>query len=353
MKVYLFITDDLTDIEVDLEESAGSDNYSVEDSNESDVNNDDALQLNEQGQRVLSKEFWKKVTMQTIERIPHDIDNVVSYSVKSNSRISLLGKCRDGRPWKPDSRTNWAGYESTRYRNCGGSLVCPNNDCPYKKELKSENRINFDHCKCCKFCGALGENVECPARKYTAFRGQEAHIYHVGKHTCLAKATEARPVELVSKSMAVNPNAKPAAIQGNAILTEMRNRKPWSEVESIVKKVANKRAVANEKAKQKRQILPKGVNFNAVSEYKKSTDEKDSFLVYEVDENNQVIFKTSRTKMNIANEMQIGSNSILANKFCCFDGKVHRTKAFTTLDCEFVSPSPATADSTRSYGMQE
>ena len=95
-KIYLFTTDDLTDIEVDLEESAGSDNYSVEDSDESDVNNDDALQLNEQRQRVLSKEFWKKVTMETVERIPHDIDK---YSVQSNSRISLLGKCSDGRPW--------------------------------------------------------------------------------------------------------------------------------------------------------------------------------------------------------------------------------------------------------------
>ena len=99
------------------------------------------------------------------------------------------------------------------------------------------------------------------------------------KHTCLAKTTEGRAAKLVSKSMDVNPNAKPAAIQGNAILTEMQNRKPWNEVSSIVKKVTNKRAIANEKAKQKRQILPKGVNFNAVSEYKKYTDEKDSFLL--------------------------------------------------------------------------
>ena len=42
--------------------------------------------------------------------------------------------------------------------------------------------------------------------------------------------------------------------------------------------------------------------------------------------------------MNIANEMQIGSNSILANEFCCFDGKVHRTKAFTTLTATLYHP---------------
>ena len=306
---------------------SSSDNYDDESSECEDVE----IRRNPQGQIVFSRNVWLKCPLQTVDKVPNNIDKLSCYSVYSNSRSELLEKCRDGRPWQHDTRTKWAGYDTVRYKNCNGMPVCPNNECLYKSEFGTENSPRFDRSNKCTICGATGEQIACPARKYTAFKGGCAHIFHHGTHTCEAKQLEQRPVELVASSIAVNPSVKPSTIQGNAILADMRSRKSWNDVQTTVKRVANKRAIANEKAKQKKQVLQKGDNFEAVKEYKKYTDSKDDLLVYVVDKNNQHVFKTSTVQMNVAKKMSSDSSHPLAKEFCCFDGKAKRTKNFVTL----------------------
>eukprot|EP00112_Aurelia_sp_Birch-Aquarium-sp1_P005421 Seg1616.2 transcript_id=Seg1616.2/GoldUCD/mRNA.D3Y31 product="hypothetical protein" protein_id=Seg1616.2/GoldUCD/D3Y31 len=292
-----------------------SDNYDDDSSECEDVE----IRRNSQGQIVFSRNVWLKCPLQTVDEVPNNIDKLSCYSLHSNSRGELLDKCRDGRPWKHDTRTKWAGYDTVRYKNCNGMPLCPNSECLFKREFGTENRLRFDRSNKCTICGAMGDHIACPARKYTAFKGSCAHVFHHGTHTCAVKQVEQRPVELVASSIAVNPSVKPSAIQGNAILADMRKRKSWNDVQSTVKRVANKKAIANEKTKQKKHFLPKGDNFEAVKEYKKYTDLKDELLVYVVDENNQHLFKTSTVQMNIAKKMLSDSSHPLAKEFCCFD----------------------------------
>ena len=78
------------------------------------------------------------------------------------------------------------------------------------------------------------------------------------------------------------------------------------------------------------------VLLKAVAEYKNFADEKDCFYIYE---NKQYIFKTSNVKMNIAKAMDCNGDSYLAIQYCHFDGKVKRTRDFTSLtaSCQRLS----------------
>ena len=58
-------------------------------------------------------------------------------------------------------------------------------------------------------------------------------------------------------------------------------------------------------------------------------DEKGPLLIYE---NEQIVFKTLRSKMLIANEMD------LSNEYCFFDGKVKRCKNFVALTARLYHP---------------
>ena len=291
-----------------------------------------------QGHHVLGKESWRNVALRKVDKVPCDIDGLCVYSVTATTRINMLEKCRDGRPWKHDSRTTWSSYDTVRYKNCGGGYKCPNFDCQYFKQFSNQNQIKFDKYKVCSICGAIGTPVECTARKYIATNGNTAHIYHYGKHTCVANIKGERPVDLVAQSIKVNPDIKPSAIQGNIILAAMRDRKPWQEIEKTVKRVTNKKIISNEKIKQRRSMQPQGNGFKAVAEYKKFADEKDCFYIYAVNENKQYVFKTSNVKMKIAKDMDCNGDSYLAIEYCHFDGKVKRTRDFTSLTASVYHP---------------
>ena len=51
--------------------------------------------------------------------------------------------------------------------------------------------------------------------------------------------------------MNIDPQIKPSTIQGTAILSAMRSKKSWQEIDMIVKKMTDKKAISNEKIKQK------------------------------------------------------------------------------------------------------
>ena len=96
-------------------------------------------------------------------------------------------------------------------------------------------------------------------------------------HKCKTKFVNYQPTDLVAAAISVDPKIKPLQIQGNAILTAIRKRKSWNEVEKVVKHVINKRAILNEKIKQRQQTLPEG--YEPIREYNLYTDEKDPLLI--------------------------------------------------------------------------
>ena len=105
-----------------------------------------------------------------------------------------------------------------------------------------------------------------------------------------------------------------------------------------VKSVTNKKAISNEKIKQRQKMQALGTSFLAVKDYKEFTDIDDELYLYKVDENEQIIFKTSSFKMKLANTMNSENEEELPSEFCFFDGKVKRTKGFTTLTASCYNP---------------
>ena len=200
--------------------------------------------------------------------MPYDIDGLSAYRLVSPNCNLLLQNVKDGRPWKRDSSTKWSDYEKVRFKNCGGGLNCPNISCSFLKEYGFKNRLKFDKEKCCIICGAMGITIICESRKCIAFTGKEAHVFHIGYHTCMAKRTDVRPTELLCESIAVDSSIAPSKIQVGSILSAIRKRKSWVEIGKVVEKVTDKKAISNEKLKQKRIMQPYGNKCKAVEEYK-------------------------------------------------------------------------------------
>ena len=69
-------------------------------------------------------------------------------------------------------------------------------------------------------------------------------------------------------------------------------RRSWAEIKRTVKPVTNKKAISNEKIKQRQKMQPLGISFIAVKDYKEFIDMDDKLYMYKVDENEQIIFKT-------------------------------------------------------------
>ena len=84
-------------------------------------------------------------------------------------------------------------------------------------------------------------------------------------------------------------------------------------------------------------MQPYGSKFEAIEEYKQYADQNDKFLVYKVDENKQIVFRSSAVKMEIAAKISL-STHFLSEEFCHFDEKVNRTRHFTTLTASVYHP---------------
>ena len=85
----------------------------------------------------------------------------------------------------------------------------------------------------------------------------------------MAKRTDVRPKELVYQYIAVDLSIIPSKFQESSILSAIRKRKSGVEIGKVVEKVTDKKAISNEKLKQKLIMQPYGNNFNAIKEYKK------------------------------------------------------------------------------------
>ena len=64
---------------------------------------------------------------------------------------------------------------------------------------------------------------------------------------------------------------------------------------------------------------------------KSFTDIRDNLFIYEVNKNDQFVFKTSKTQMNIAKEMNVDDGRLFSDQFCCFDGNDKRVSGNVTL----------------------
>ena len=100
---------------------------------------------------------------------------------------------------------------------------------------------------------------------------------------------------------------------------------------TTTKNVNSRRLISDEKKKQRKTREPQGYGFDAVISLKHFTDEKDLLLLYEISGNAQYVFKSSSSKMYVANLMSKDSAHFLHEEYCYFNGKEGRTENFKAL----------------------
>ena len=87
-----------------------------------------------------------------------------------------------------------------------------------------------------------------------------------------------------------------------------------------------------------------GENFEGLVTFKTFCDEKDKFYVYKINDSRgnrdqpSFVFKTSESKLRIADSMIKDGDSYLNVEYCFFDGKHKRCRDFVTLTASVYNP---------------
>ena len=295
---------------------------------------------------------WDDVERETVDRLPVGIDGTKVYVIdgfttKNRNALKLLN---DGRRWKKNCPTNWQGHKRVRYADCKGSSICENENCPFKLQYGIINRTQFekrsrnDTTIVCKGCGSVPKFICCPARRYISYGKKSVTIYHYGEHSCPAIKKPEKCVERVEHIVKNNPNMKPSEIQSACVLSAFRKQLDWSEVEKEVESTLDRTRISNIKKKVKREMQPVGHDFEAVAVFKEYCDKKDVYYVYKMNDRRgnpdkpSYVFKSSKTKAEIALNMDKDGNNILNEEYCFFDGKHKRCKGFITLTASMYHP---------------
>ena len=107
-------------------------------------------------------------------------------------------------------------------------------------------------------------------------------------------------------------------------------------MKKTVKKLTNIRNILDEKVKQKRTHNQKSKVSNQYTGWK-TVSEYDKFVIYEINENSQYVFKTSRQKLSLAKDTKNG-NSLIDAKHCYFNRNFKNVKSFVTLPASAYHP---------------
>ena len=148
-----------------------------------------------------------------------------------------------------------------------------------------------------------------------------------GFHTCPVRTKNVeKPVDSVRDMLKKNPNIKPSEDQPALLVSSLRNEDTWEKIDKQASQLVNRKWIANQKSGVRRDINPQGENFEGPVTFKHFCDKKDNFYVYKVNDSRgnrdspSFVFKTSRTKMLIAHNMNMERDDFLSEEYCFFDG---------------------------------
>ena len=74
----------------------------------------------------------------------------------------------------------------------------------------------------------------------------------------------------------------------------------------------------------------KEIVFNGVQELKEWSYQEDKYRIYEIDPNQQHVFKSSKMRMKLAKYVYLQSAHYMKNEICLIDGRHGRTNEFKT-----------------------
>ena len=207
------------------------------------------------------------------------------------------------------------------------------------------NKLQFDTANKCEACEVSADFIACSARHYTMVQGKTLKVFHCGSHSCPVIARkEDKPVEDVQDLLRKDPSLKPTQVQSALLVSTLRSGKSWEEIDKQARQLVDRTWIANQKQAVRRELNPLGENFEGLVTFKHHCGKKDTFYVYKINDSRgnpdspTYVFKTSRTKLHIANNMNKDGDHFLSKEFCFFDGKKKTLQELYDTDSERLSP---------------
>ena len=261
-------------------------------------------------EKPMQSDMHESGSKQTVNNLPYDIDGDVIYTVETDEKNKWTA-ISDGRKWgKYMSVTNSQG-NTVYQRHCVGRTACMSDDCPFYRRYGSYNTAQFEHINnelVCRECGIKAQATPCKAKKTILISPHSADnivVRHEGYHICTPIKSLKVCSEEIEKLTRLFPSVKPA-VASNSIMKQvvMQNAKP-EEISEVARSLLDKKKVQKTKDKVRKGLFPHGTNVDAIVTMKQDMEnnEHDSFLIYKVDTETQMVFTTSKEKLKIACEL--------------------------------------------------
>ena len=120
-----------------------------------------------------------------------------------------------------------------------------------------------------------------------------------------------------------NSASKPSQFPFECLRRSLHDGKTIEEVYSEAKGLTNLKRIQNIKQKVVKEINPVGHSFDALAKIEEATDKYDPYLLCKVKDGrldgSTIVFRTSREKLEIAVQMQLGSQHSLEEEDCFLD----------------------------------
>ena len=168
-------------------------------------------------------------------------------------------------------------------------------------------------------------------------------VYHSGTHTCEAKAPLPDATLKAEQFFNNNSASKPSQSPYECLRSSLYDGKTIEEEYSEAKGLTNLRRIQNIKQKNVKEINPVGHSFDALPKIKEATEKYDPYLLWKVKDGrldgSTIVFRTSREKLEIAVQMQLGSQHSLEEEDCFLDAKHDRVKGAKTINLSVLHPT--------------
>jgi hypothetical protein len=293
----------------------------------------------------LDMEIFNDVQVQHVECLPYDVNGTNIYQLAC-TKDTWNAKQRDGRWFQMHSSTRRNFYGIRKIGTCEGSYICTNADCPKVKSGKDANMYSFHNkgaMKICTVCGFFADRKYCGAVKMTEFFRNGMKIYHHGDHNCLLKKNKEHSDAFIMKHLGRNQRAGPKELKIDTV-GQCVAQGDFSKAREAACLMNDTRRIHHLKSKMQ-EYTSDGSSFEAVGDFKKTTDADDEMLIYKMNNKDlngepSYVFKSSTKMAQLAIEMDIESThvNVMQEEPVFFDGMHKRVKGYKTLSAWTYSP---------------
>ncbi len=247
-----------------------------------------------------------------VTKLPGDINGFTVYKIKTTE---IEWKCVTKDCWYfTMASSKWKFFNGKRkVGKCEGSFSCGFGKCPFFEDNQTANKVHFINRGGKKFCFSCERpaiRTKCEARKLVEFdtATKVATIFHIGWHSCNPKQTAAQFDDYITECIEKFPSLTAKSLKMK-IVGQLMEEEKFDEAEKAAEMLGNKRRVKQLRSKALSAEFPEGqTSFDAVGILKESTDKRDKFIIYKINNKNfngqpDYVFKSHKDMAKVALSM--------------------------------------------------